>query len=257
MDRMFRVLRADEIECRVSTINNNGLSLLLYKDARVDQNLLDEVVGPMNWQRRHELINGSLFCSVGILNSSSGEWVWKQDVGTESKTEAEKGQASDAFKRACFNWGIGRELYTAPFIWITAKQCEIKEKSGRNTTYDKFDVTRIEYDGGVISYLEITNTKRNTVVFTYGKPREGEAAEVREQIRPVTNETVKAATQEPLDGGKDPDAQIDDIEQASIEALAKKAWPSKAIEEIFPKWPSMTNAEYCKAAQIIKEKLGQ
>ena len=99
----FRTLYASEIDCRVSQISQKGLSLLLYKDARVDMNLLDETVGPENWQRAHELINGNLFCNVGIWVSRRGDgygdWVWKQDVGTESNTEKEKGQASDSFKR--------------------------------------------------------------------------------------------------------------------------------------------------------------
>src|SRR5690554_1395175 len=118
----IRTLRADEIECRVQIVKENGCSLLLYKDARVDMNILDETFGVENWQRHHEIVNGNLFCNVGVRFSREnnyGEWVWKQDVGTESNTEKEKGQASDSFKRACFNWGIGRELYTAPFIWVT------------------------------------------------------------------------------------------------------------------------------------------
>ena len=117
---IIRLLKADEIECRVGTVSkdNTGCSLLLYKDARVDMRMLDEVFGPTNWKRSHEVINGSLFCTLSIWDSEKKEWVGKQDVGTESYTEKEKGQASDAFKRAGFNWGIGRELYTAPFIWI-------------------------------------------------------------------------------------------------------------------------------------------
>ena len=123
----FRNLKANEIDCRIATIKTNGLSLLLYKDARVDQNILDETVGPYNWRRDHSLINGNLFCTVSLYDSEKQEWVSKQDVGTESYTEKEKGQASDSFKRACFNWGIGRELYTAPFIWIPSDKCDIKE----------------------------------------------------------------------------------------------------------------------------------
>ena len=86
----FRLLKADEIECRIASIKQNGLSLLLYKDARVDQNILDETVGNMFWQRKHEVVNGNLFCSVGIFCKDLDEWVWKQDVGTESYTEKEK-----------------------------------------------------------------------------------------------------------------------------------------------------------------------
>lgn len=118
--KSIRPLLASEIECRVGTMkpDGSGCSLLLYKDARVDMRLLDEVFGPMNWKRTHDVVNGNLFCTLSIWDSEKKEWVSKQDVGVESKTEAQKGEASDAFKRAGFNWGLGRELYTGPFIWI-------------------------------------------------------------------------------------------------------------------------------------------
>lgn len=163
----FRKLKADEIDCRISTVSEKGLSLLLYKDARVDMRLLDEVVGAENWQRKHELINGNLFCSVGI--KCGAEWVWKQDVGVESYTEKEKGQASDSFKRACFNWGIGRELYSAPFIWIPADKCNLFNKSGRMSCNDRFEVTSIAYDSnGNINHLTIKNMKTRSVVYSMG-----------------------------------------------------------------------------------------
>lgn len=143
----IRTLKANEIECRIGTINEKGCTLLLYKDARVDMRLLDEVFGPMNWKRDHEVVNGNLFCTISIYDEQKMEWVSKQDVGTESNTEKEKGQASDAFKRAGFNWGIGRELYSAPFIWIKLEPSEIsKNASGRCSTYTKFSVSEIEYD---------------------------------------------------------------------------------------------------------------
>ena len=164
----FRKLRADEIDVRVSTVSEKGCSLLLYKDARVDMNILDETVGPELWQRKHEVINGNLFCNVGIL---CGEvWVWKQDVGVESYTEKEKGQASDAFKRACVNWGIGRQLYTAPFIWVNADMVDLKDKNGKKTTYDRFAVKNIGYTDGEITILSIINrSKRGMVVFSMGR----------------------------------------------------------------------------------------
>lgn len=166
--RKFRLLNADEIECRVATVSEKGCSLLLYKDARADMNLLDETLGYENWQRKHELINGNLFCSVGI--KVDGEWIWKQDVGTESNTEAEKGQASDAFKRACVNLGIGRELYTAPFIWIGNDGVRLTEgKNGKTSTYDKFKLTHIAYDDkGNITELKIKNISTGKQVFTFG-----------------------------------------------------------------------------------------
>lgn len=173
-DLKFRKLFASEIDCRVSTVTKNGCSILLYKDARVDQRLLDETVGTFNWQRSHEVINGNLFCNVGIWidrrGEGFGEWVWKQDVGKESYTEKEKGQASDAFKRACFNWGIGRELYTAPFIWIDADNdgVEIQSKGGKYTTYSKFKLASIGYKGDSISYLKITC--KGHIVYEQGDP---------------------------------------------------------------------------------------
>ena len=154
----FRLLNADEIDCRVGTVTDKGCSLLMYKDARVDMRLLDEVVGPMNWKREHQLINGNLFCTVSIRDKETGEWVSKQDVGVESQTEKEKGQASDAFKRACFNWGIGRELYTCPFVWVTLNENEWKQGiNGKKQPRTKFYVKDIQYKDGKVSYLCIVD----------------------------------------------------------------------------------------------------
>lgn len=161
----FRTLRADEIECRVQSVKKTGLILLLYKDARCDQNILDETVGPMNWQRHHSRDNAN--CTVSIWDESKGQWVEKEDTGTESNTEREKGLASDSFKRACFNWGIGRELYTAPLTWIDSADCNIT-KDGK--CYDKFRVKAIGYDQNRrINRLEIYNDKTKRVVFRMGK----------------------------------------------------------------------------------------
>ena len=142
----IRLLRADEIECRVGMISEKGLSLLLYKDARVDMKIMDEVYGPFNWQRKHEMIGGNLYCTVSIWDKEKQQWISKMDVGTKSNTEQEKGEASDSFKRACFSHGIGRELYTAPFIWIGAEKVSIKRKNDRYTTYDKFKISSISYN---------------------------------------------------------------------------------------------------------------
>ena len=156
----FRMLKPDEIDCRVGTVTDSGISLLMYKDARVDMRLLDEFVGPMNWKREHELINGNLFCTVSIRDNSTGEWVSKQDVGVESYTEKEKGQASDAFKRACFNWGIGRELYTCPFVWITISKDEWKVgANGKKYPKTQFFVKDIQYNDGKVVSLVIVDDK--------------------------------------------------------------------------------------------------
>jgi len=171
MDRkgLARLLKADEIECRVSVINEKGLSLLLYKDARVDQRILDETFGAFGWKRSHQSIDGNLYCTVEVLNKETGEWVAKQDVGTMGHTEKEKSQASDSFKRACFNWGIGRELYSAPFIWIPAGKASIQAKEGRDKEKhyycsDRFSVDAIAYnDSREICVLVVKNDKGQTV----------------------------------------------------------------------------------------------
>lgn len=169
----FRLLRADEIDCRINTITEKGLSLLLYKDARCDMNILDETVGPMNWTRSHLRENAN--CVVSIWDEKKGQWVSKEDTGTESNTEAAKGLASDSFKRACFCWGIGRELYTAPFIWISADKCNIREngtdRNGKKrfACYDRFEVEKIAYSetSSEISGIAIRNAETGKRVFSW------------------------------------------------------------------------------------------
>lgn len=165
--KKFRLLRADEIECRVSQASEKGVFLLLYKDARCDMNILDETVLPENWQRQHTRDNKN--CIVSIWDDEKKQWISKEDTGTESNTEAEKGLASDSFKRACFNWGIGRELYTAPKIWIPADKCNIKPgKQGKPTCYDKFSVAKLTYDdNGCINNIAIKNDSKGVLAFVY------------------------------------------------------------------------------------------
>ena len=166
----FRDLRADEIECRVSTCSKSGVSLLLYKDARCDMNILDETVGPLDWTRSHTRDNAN--CIVSIWDGIKNSWVSKEDTGTESYTEKEKGLASDSFKRACFNWGIGRELYTAPSIWIGAKDGNVtleenSKRPGTYTTKDRFCVEQIILKDKKIVALSIKNTSLGKRVVMY------------------------------------------------------------------------------------------
>lgn len=180
MNTTIRRLRADEVElraaqCGMTRSQKPYATLLIYKDARVDQRILDETFGPMNWERTHEVIAGNLYCTVKIWDEDKECWISKQDVGKESNTEPEKGRASDAFKRACFNWGIGRELYTAPKIVLYLNEGEyyMKEIKGevkvQMTT--SFYVNRIEYDDdGNICGLEVRD-KQGQVRFTFPKTR--------------------------------------------------------------------------------------
>ena len=166
---MFRDLRADEIEVRVAQAKENGVSLLLYKDARADMTILDETVGSMNWMRHHTRDNAN--CIVSIWDKDKGMWVEKEDTGTESYTEREKGLASDSFKRACFNWGIGRELYTAPFIWIKAADCTaLKQNGQRWQCFDTFEVEKIAIENKKIVGICIKNSKSGKRVFIWQDP---------------------------------------------------------------------------------------
>lgn len=180
----FRTLKASEIDCRIQSIGQNktgavGTTILLYKDARVDMNILDETVGAMNWQRGHSVIDGNLYCTISIWDEEKEQWIAKSDVGTESDTEKEKGQASDSFKRAGFNWGIGRELYSAPFVYIQLDKSEYKERNGKLTSNAKFKVKDIAYD-------ESRNIVRLIVVDSKGKVR----YTLGENVQQQTQETV-------------------------------------------------------------------
>jgi hypothetical protein len=164
MEYKFRPLRADEIDCRVSTISEKWLSLLLYKDARVDMDILDETVGAENWERDHKELKGNIYCGIGIWDEKKQRFIYKWDAGKESFSDSEKGEASDSFKRAGFNWGIGRELYTAPFIGIKPLDDKeiYKNKNGKLATNTKFKVSKINYDKNKnIIGLEIIDNKKN------------------------------------------------------------------------------------------------
>ncbi len=195
---MFRALEPSEINVRVQQVKKTqkgvGAQLLLYKDARVDMALLDEAYGPMGWQRIHDVVNGNLFCTVSVWDAEKCRWIAKQDVGTESNTEKEKGQASDAFKRACTNFGIGRELYTAPFIWINLTPKEYAEKNGavRIVPSAHFEVAAISYEevGGSRSIKELHICDKDGVIrYSYpASKKELQAQNPKPQVSPNTNQ---------------------------------------------------------------------
>jgi hypothetical protein len=228
----FRTLYADEIECRAGNCTEKGFTLLLYKDARVDMNLLDETVGCMNWKREHEVVNDNLYCTVSIWDDMKQQWVSKQDVGTESNTEAVKGESSDSFKRACFNIGIGRELYTAPLIWINANTGELTKGSNgkfKLTPSAKFFVSTIEYnDKREISKLIIVD-KDGKTRFSFGVAKTNKPQPKKEEPKvekqEYTNETIVGETIDDLFG----DTRMMAIQEANsattMESL-KAVWDS-------------------------------
>lgn len=172
MGLKFRTLKESEIDVRVQSVTDKGIILLLYKDARADMNVLDETVGPTGWQRSHSRDNAN--CTVSIWDAQKNIWVSKEDTGTESNAEKAKGQASDSFKRACFNWGIGRELYTSPFIWVKEADCNIKEFKGKKVCTDKFEVKKIQFDEDKnITALYIYNNTMKKGAFTLMPPTGG------------------------------------------------------------------------------------
>lgn len=184
----FRKLRADEIDCRVAQVKDTGVTLLLYKDARCDMNILDETVGSMNWTRSHCRDNAN--CIVSIWDKDKKQWISKEDTGTESNTEKEKGLASDSFKRACFNWGIGRELYTAPFVFIGADKCNIVTNDNKRACYDRFKVSEIGYDeSGKIDRLVIADKKGRTV-YQYGEKKEEKNQKPDNGVQRVTQSHI-------------------------------------------------------------------
>lgn len=201
IEHPIRLLTAREIDCRISQVKDTGIQLLLYKDARCDMAILDETFGPMNWQRRHTRDNAN--CIISIWDEDKSCWVDKEDVGTESNTEAQKGLASDSFKRAGVNWGIGRELYTAPFIWIDKANCNIKQDKrnpDRLLCYDRFEVSEIGYnEHREINRLVIINSKTHNVVYEMGKaaPKPQPKQETKPQEAPaMATEEQKAYIRE-------------------------------------------------------------
>lgn len=190
MELNFRDLRADEIECRVAQITKNGLSLLLYKDARCDMNILDETVGALNWKREHCRDNAN--CIVSIWDFDKSMWISKEDTGTESMTEKEKGLASDSFKRACFNWGIGRELYTAPFIWVRATDFNMSTgANGKPACRDKFTVKVMECENKVITRLVIRNETLKKDVYSFGLVNRGTGSKARTALDELRSFTIE------------------------------------------------------------------
>ena len=182
----FRLLDKEEIECRVQSVmkDNSGCILLLYKTARTDYNLLDEVVGAMNWKCDYKEIKGNLYCEIAIYNKDLQQWITKSNCGVESNTEAEKGEASDSLKRAGFVWGIGRELYTAPFTYIKLTAEDFNNSKLRTT----FKVKEIGYTNRTITKLVIEDNKGN-VRFTYGNIEKVDA-EIVEQKKKTTKKDM-------------------------------------------------------------------
>ena len=237
----IRKLDKSEVECRVSTgaKKSDGTpyaTYLLYKDARVDMKILDEVYGPMNWQREHTLIGDRLYCTISIFDTEKGQWIKKQDVGTESNSEPEKGQASDAFKRAAFNVGIGRELYTAPYISVDLKQGEYSSCTDSKTNKEKITpklnlyVDDLDYDkDGNINVL-VLKDRRGNIRYSLGQKAKQQVETPVVPVAPSTPQTP--AKKRIVVGGK--------AWYSAVEKHAKGEDMTGAIEERY----TMLDAEW-------------
>lgn len=181
MDFSFPLLSKEDIKVKVSSVCEDSVSLLLYKDARIDQAILDATVEPGYWKNSYERIGNTLFCTVSIYVPELKEWVSKSNAGSETAMEREKGAASDAFKRACTNWGIGRELYTAPPIVITKQDGAIIEERAPGTRdficRQSFEVKDIAYDNKKITKLVIASGDRDVFTYERGAIKKAEASE--------------------------------------------------------------------------------
>lgn len=230
----FRLLTAEEVDARISTCAEWGVSLLLYKDARCDQNILDETVGPLNWQRHHTRDNAN--CIVAIWDENKKQWIEKEDTGTESFTEKEKGLASDSFKRACFNWGIGRELYTAPTMLVRAEDLKtLKEQNGKWTCKDYFKVAELEYEDGKIVFVKVLNMKTNKYIEFGQTTKAQEKQEPKQKPQAKTQGKPKkpqdGPTAEELEAQKQiENSKISDIKVKSL--LNKCQADGVAVEKI-------------------------
>ena len=226
LKELSRPLTIEDIDFRVQSINAKGYATILaYKSARVDMQRLDQAVGPLNWQRKHELIDGKLFCHVGIYNEENGEWVWKSDVGTESMTEATKGESSDSFKRACFNWGIGRELYDYPIISIPLvldTEYELVSGKGRQKWGLKLRDWKwhSQFTDGKVNYLACKDTN--------GKLRFQWGEYIKEETQPKVQQKAQsvidpdANPQGVLKKKTDAEVELEAVTQEYITVIGKK-----------------------------------
>lgn len=192
----IRCLKPEEIEIRVQQVTEKGAQLLLYKDSRCDKRILDETFGIFGWKDRYEEVKGNLFCTISIYDGEKQQWIDKCDCGTESFSEKEKGEASDAFKRAGFNVGIGRELYTRIFYFasVLTKKND-KGKYDLVNKYEKFTVAEISTNEETekIEKIKIADSKGN-IVFSYGYPKTSTKTETKKVDKPVemiTDEQIK------------------------------------------------------------------
>lgn len=241
----IRLLQKEDIEVRVAQTTNSGgvvkAHLLIYKNARVDMKILDELYGPMGWKRSHRLIGDRLYCLVEVWDKENKQWIGKEDVGTESNTEAEKGQASDSFKRACFNWGIGRELYTAPKVAVELNEKEYgKGTDGRIRVWQTFDVSEIGYDTKSRTITSLTIVDRfGNVRFTMNHAK----TEKNSDTKPVQKASKSKTATEKNYGKENPSLLPGGADYGKVVAAFAKGQLCKSGNDYRTEWAKIVNAD--------------
>lgn len=255
----FRPLHASEIELRVGTVSAKGATLLLYQDSRCAMNILDETVGRSNWQRDHKEVKGNMYCGIAIWDKDKAQWVWKWDCGTESNTEKEKGESSDSMKRAAVNWGIARELYSSPFIFVPVETQKKQTGKGYELVnpyvFSGAKVSDIEYDDKrKISALTIVD-KDGVVMYSFpkgGKKSAPKQTKPKAEPKPKKELTPQdMITVEQAEGVKGllEDLAIDT--ETFLKYVAEKSGDSCASVD------NMTSAQYDIAVNAINRKLAK
>jgi hypothetical protein len=251
----FRPLRADEVECRVGNITANGCSLLLYKTARTDMDLLDEVMGPENWQNEFYELGDKLFCRLGLR--INGEWIWKSDCGIEGNAGEEKSQASDARKRAGFAWGIGRELYRAPFIFLNVPTERRNDGRGYQLKeFAKYDVKVFEATKTEVKDLVIVD-KHGNEVFRMGAPlREARKTSKPsgQAAAPAASAPIMTATFDDAPGGEMSELEIaiSDLKKARNRAELQQV--HNQYKAVYGEYGSARNEQYCAVLNEMSRK---
>ena len=201
----FPLLNKDQIEVRVGQVSQKGCTLLLYKTSRTDAEILDKVVGQGNWQKRFYTLQGVgvgdsvrsiVVCSVGIYDEDKHEWIWKDDSGTESQVEQDKGVCSDAFKRASGGscWGIGRELYYTGFIFVKVPTQQKQNGKGYELTdrFQTFEVKEISWNENPLTLKTLVIVDNNgQVVFSKGSSAKVSQTTEKPQKKDILEQATK------------------------------------------------------------------
>ena len=170
--KKIRTLRAEEIEVRTQSVKNNKANMLLYINSRSATDLLDETYGMENWMIEYKDVAGQIYGRLSVYDTETDRWVVREDTGSESNVEAEKGLASDILKRCIVRLGV-TELYSSPKI-------QWEDDGYGNTGYK---VSEIEYD-------DRRNITHLVIVNRFGKEQfRWDRTQKIQMVQQVTNNT--------------------------------------------------------------------